>query len=134
MEVPNYLIAASINCIVAQRLAKKICEHCKSKDKSFTEKIKNHCNSFRERVIGESFVGVGCDECNGTGIQGRQAIYEVLTVNSEIKEIIINDGSKKEICEVAGKYGFKSIAEEGMGLLKEGLITIDEYCKVLLLN
>ena len=50
------------------------------------------------------------------------------------KEIIINDGSKKEICDVAGKYGFKSIAEEGMGLLKKGLITIDEYCKVLLLN
>ena len=134
MEVPNYLIAASLNCIVAQRLAKKICEHCKSEDKSFTEKIKNLCNAFNERGIVGSFVGVGCDNCNGTGIQGRQAIYEVLTLNSEIKEIIINDGSKLEICEVAESYGFKSIAEEGMGLLKDGLITIDEYCKVLLLN
>ncbi|MBT6324653.1 MAG: type II/IV secretion system protein, partial [Bdellovibrionales bacterium] len=134
MEVPNYLIAASVNCIVAQRLAKKICQQCKVIDKTFSDKIKNHLIYFEQNGINKSYLGHGCNGCNGTGIQGRQAIYEVLNVNSEIKETIINDGSKKQIIEVAKKSGFISISEAGISLVREGIITVDEYCKVLLLN
>jgi len=114
MGVEPFLINASVICIIAQRLARKICPHCK-------EKIPSQ----------PYFRGKGCESCLKTGYSGRVLISEILYTTPKIKEVIVAERLDEHgIKELARSQGMKTLREEGEVLAKEGITTIEELYRV----
>ncbi len=134
MEIPPYLIGASIIGVVAQRLVRKVCKSC-----SESRKINNHENHLafslgveKARFINKS--NKGCPVCNGSGYKGRIGIYEVMKVNDLIRDLIMKQSNADEIRESAFKKNGRSLLTYGMNLVKKELTTIEEVERVCLLN
>ena len=134
MEIPPYLIGASIIGVVAQRLVRKVCKSC-----SESRKINNHENHLafslgveKARFINKS--NKGCPVCNGSGYKGRIGIYEVMKVNDLIRDLIMKQSNADQIRESAFKKNGRSLLTYGMNLVKKELTTIEEVERVCLLN
>ena len=133
---PSYLLTSSLSLVVAQRLARKICEHCKEED---TENTKEHLLAlgFTEAELQSNkiYKGKGCNHCQETGVKGRRAIHEVLVVTNNLKEAILKDATDLEIKQIAQeKDGFKTMQDRGRQLILEGIITVEEYQRVLVVE
>lgn len=129
MGVPAFNLATSINLIVAQRLARRLCD-CKVKldvpKNALMEK------GFTEQDVDEGleiFGPKGCDKCSG-GYKGRVGIYEVMKIVPEISKIIMEDGNSLEIAEVSEREGFNNIFQSAMVKVKNGLTSLDEVDRV----
>ena len=114
MGVEPYLITATLEAIIAQRLVRRICERCR-KDFSPTEDMLMELNLRPADVRGKRFAyGPGCDICNNTGYKGRMAIFEMLVMDDDIREIIIGQGSTQAIREAAMRKGMRSLRDSGL--------------------
>lgn len=140
MGIEPFLIASTVNIIVTQRLARRLCPHCK---KQYTVKSnKEHKELLQLRGdlqkhikdTDKLYSAVGCKECNNTGYTGRIGIYEVLEMNKEIRDAIITNPNSDDILGIARKSGFRSMIEDGIEKLKEGTIDIKELIKVIALK
>ena len=134
MEIPPYLIGASIIGVVAQRLVRKVCKSCTD-----LKKINRRDNqlAFRLGVEKARFLNKSnkiCPVCNGTGYKGRVGIYEVMKVNDLIRDLIMKQSNADQIREHAFKKNGRSLIEYGMDLVKNELTTIEEVERVCLLN
>jgi len=126
--VDPYLIAASLNGVLAQRLVRRICEHCKE-PYEVPENMKKHL----ERVGGsEASVmhGVGCEECRGSGYSGRLGIYELLIVDDDLKAEINKDASVDNMRRAFARSGSNSLFDDGMVKVSQGLTTVEEVLRV----
>ena len=134
MEIPPYLIGASIIGVVAQRLVRKVCTSCSELKK--INPNKNHlAASFgvkEARIISNK--NKNCPICNGTGYKGRVGIYEVMKVNEVIRELIMKQANADQIREQAFEKSGRSLLMYGMNLVKNGMTTIEEVERVCLLN
>ncbi len=142
MGVEPFLIASSVNVSIAQRLVKKICEHCResyflsdedveniSNDKNFTEMIK--VISGKEDITKIRFFrGRGCDLCENTGYEGRTSIFEILEVTEELRKMIINKSSSDSIRKKAIEEGMTPMIYDGISKALLGITTIDEIKRV----
>ena len=125
--VEPYLVSASLVAVLAQRLVRKICTHCKE----ILEPAQNIRKAV-ERAVGEVetfYHGVGCPKCRNTGFSGRIGIYELLVLNEEIQEKITTAPSIHELREVASKT-MASLRQDGMGKVKAGITTVEEVFRV----
>jgi type IV pilus assembly protein PilB len=130
MGVPAFNLATSINLIVAQRLARRLCD-CKVKldipKAALMEK------GFSEEEVDEGFVVFGpggCGKCGGSGYKGRVGIYEVVKITPEISKIIMEDGNSLEIAEVCQKQGFNNIFQSALVKVKNGLTSLEEVDRI----
>ncbi len=130
MGVPAFNLATSINLIVAQRLARRLCD-CKEKmdvpKNALLEK------GFSEEHIDEGFDVFGpkgCDRCGGSGYKGRVGIYEVVKITPEIQKIIMEDGNSIEIAEACQKEGYNNIFQSALKKVRDGLTSIAEVDRV----
>ena len=130
MGVEPFLVASSVNLIVAQRLARRICSNCVEEVKVTPDILINL--GFDEAEAKHMTVkqGKGCPKCAETGYKGRVALYEVMTMKDEIKELILNGGSTADIKREAEKVGMKSLRGSGLIRIKEGVTTIEEVLRV----
>lgn len=140
MGIEPFLIASTVNIIVTQRLARRLCDNCKkeytvSKDKEHKEllELREDIQKFI-KPSDKLYRSEGCSECNNTGYTGRIGIYEVLDMNKEIRDTIISNPNSDDILEVAKKSGFRSMMEDGIDKLKDGIIDIKELIKVIALK
>jgi type IV pilus assembly protein PilB len=126
--VESYLISASLNAILAQRLVRKICPNCKEpcKTPGNLKKYVAQAEIEPERL----FHGKGCDECRNSGYFGRTGIYELLVVNDYFKEIINKDCSASYIKAAFEKTGAVSLYKDGMEKVRKGITTLDEVLRV----
>ncbi len=134
MEVPPYLIGASIIGVVAQRLVRKVCKSC-SELRNLNAKENQLALSHgvnKARFLNQN--NKGCTLCNGTGYKGRVGIYEVMKVTEVIRELIMNQSNADEIREHAFDKTGRSLLSYGMNLVKSELTTIEEVERVCLLN
>ncbi len=134
MEIPPYLIGASIIGVVAQRLVRKVCKSC-SDLKKINGKDYSLALSFgvqKARFINKN--NKSCSVCNGTGYKGRVGIYEVMKVNEGIRELIMNQSNADEIRERAFDKVGRSLLSYGMNLVKNELTTIEEVERACLLS
>ncbi|HIJ59099.1 MAG TPA: type IV-A pilus assembly ATPase PilB [Nitrospirae bacterium] len=130
MGIEPVLISTSVILILAQRLARRICPTCKTEDNvSENVLIKLGCSPERARTI-KCYIGKGCPECNNTGYKGRLAIHEIMTVNDEIKELILQGASAAEIKKLAIKSGMSTLRQTGINKIEQGLTTIEEVLRV----
>lgn len=127
MGIEPFLVAASLNVVVAQRLCRRICKDCKEIDTATTQEVLVSCgispNSAAKLTV---YKGKGCATCNGTGYKGRVAIYEVLEMTPSIKEILLRGGSADEIKRQAIKEGMKTLRMTALTKVAQGLTTLDE--------
>ncbi|KAA8733703.1 type IV-A pilus assembly ATPase PilB [Acinetobacter qingfengensis] len=131
MGVPSFNIATSVNLVIAQRLARRLCMHCKRPieiprpsllEMGFTENDLNH----PEFMIYEA---VGCSECR-EGYKGRVGIYEVMKVNAEISKIIMEDGNALELAHAAQRAGFNNLRRSGLLKVMQGVTSLQEINRV----
>ena len=133
MGVEPFLLSSTIEAIVAQRLTRKICENCRySKDvdlkeiKKYVKDTKGHFKSGKNRL----YFGKGCPVCNHTGYSGRTAIFEIIRMTPNLKEALHKKLTTSEIWEVARKDGAKSMFEDGLDKVKNGITTLEELSRV----
>jgi len=134
MEIPPYLIGASIIGVVAQRLVRKVCKSCTDFKKI---NIKDNQLAASYGVEKARFINnktKSCSSCNGTGYKGRIGIYEVMKVNETIRELIMNQSNADDIRERAFDKSGRSLLSYGMNLVKNELTTIEEVERVCLLS
>ncbi|HCG77310.1 MAG: type II secretion system protein GspE [bacterium (Candidatus Ratteibacteria) CG_4_10_14_3_um_filter_41_18] len=129
MGIEPFLVASSLLCIVAQRLVRRICEHCKNSYTATKEELASLGLSIAEDKM-KFYKGKGCPECDGTGYKGRLGIHEVLTMNEELKNLIAKRASNKQITEEAIKSGMKTIYEDGLAKISSGITTPQEVLRV----
>ena len=134
MGVAPYLITSSLTLIVAQRLARKICEHCKVEDDSVTEgQLMSVGFTPEEASRTILYHGTGCQKCNNTGYKGRKGIYEVLKVTDNIKEGVLNGLTTPELLQIAKERdNFSTMQEVGRGFLLQGSVSMKEYQRILM--
>lgn len=127
MGVPPYLVSASVNAIIAQRLVKRLCPYCKRK----------HAVTDSEKVllgddgITESFEPVGCPECNHTGYSGRIAIYEIVELDHRIRKMISTNAPVEDIKRVAAENGAEFLADNLRELVRRGVTSMDEFNRII---
>lgn len=131
MGVPSFNIATSVSLIIAQRLARRLCSHCKEQidvpketllEEGFTEE-----QAKGARIFGPK----GCDRCS-KGYKGRVGIYEVVKITPALQQIIMEEGNSLEIAEVAQKEGFNNLRQSGLLKALEGITSLEEVNRVTL--
>ncbi len=130
MGVEPYNFVSALNCIMAQRLVRVICENCKRPKKFTTEELKEaglDPASWSTIVLSE---GAGCLECSGTGFHGRTAICELLDLTDRIREMIVDRRPTSEIKRIAIEEGMITLRESGLAKIRAGLTTVREINKV----
>ncbi len=124
-----FLITATMEAIVAQRLCRRICNHCKE-EYAPTEEQLMELQLRPEDVRGRIFYfGKGCDYCNGTGYRGRVGIFEIMVLDDEIRELIMQGASTGVLNEAAIKRGMRTLRESGLLALYDGITSIEEVVK-----
>ncbi|OWF65888.1 hypothetical protein B6A14_09020 [Polynucleobacter hirudinilacicola] len=135
MGIPGYLIGAALTLVVAQRLARKICPHCKHEHAGNHEALLLDLGfSPAEAKTTKPYIGAGCDKCNNTGYKGRMGIYEVLHINDKLRAAIINNEPATTLREIALHDGFRPIQEIGRAMIQDGVLTIHEFQRNLIFN
>jgi type IV pilus assembly protein PilB len=128
MGVEPFLLASAIECIVAQRLARRLCSSCKQPAELSTEELAEVGLAEGE---GEIYEPVGCATCNSTGYSGRIGLYEVLVLNAEIRSLILSKASSGEIEQAAVKAGMHRLREDGLEKARQGITSLSEVLRVL---
>jgi len=129
MGIEPFLVASSVNLIAAQRLARVICESCKEPVQISPQMLLNLGIPPDEIQGFTCHKGTGCPSCNNTGYKGRLALYEVLPVREEIRELILQGASASEIKKEAIRLGMKTLRQAALTRLKEGITTVEEVLK-----
>jgi type IV pilus assembly protein PilB len=129
LGVEPFLICATLEAIVAQRLVRRICLNCKE-TMNPTEEMLLELNLTPEQTKGKKFCfGKGCEKCNGTGYRGRMAIYEIMLLTEKIKQLIANHASTEQIRHAAREQGMRSLRDSGLLTIFDGHSTIEEVVK-----
>ncbi len=128
MGVEPYLVASSLEAVLAQRLVRVLCPHCKQPDTSPTaQTLKAKTGIPASTTIYKS---VGCRECRNTGFFGRQAIFEWMDTDQEIRQLVLQSASTDQIRAAARRQGMTSLAEDGWRLVRQGITTVEEVLSV----
>jgi type IV pilus assembly protein PilB len=131
MGIEPFLVASSVNCIVAQRLARKVCVECKETDTEVTPEALIEAGMAEELARSTVTVtGRGCRECSDTGFKGRVAIYEVMALRDELKEFVLNGASALELKREAVRLGMKTLRQAALSKLSEGVTDFGEVFRV----
>jgi type II secretory ATPase GspE/PulE/Tfp pilus assembly ATPase PilB-like protein len=128
MGVEPYLVASSLEAVLAQRLVRVLCPHCKQPDHSPTaQTLKARLGLPADRTIYKS---VGCRECRNTGFHGRHAIFEWMDTDEEIRQLVLKSASTDQIRAAACRAGMRTLAEDGWRLVADGVTTVEEVLSV----
>jgi type IV pilus assembly protein PilB len=129
LGVESYLICATIEAIVAQRLVRRICTNCKEEIEP-TEEMLLELGLTPADVKGKKFCwGRGCERCNNTGYKGRMAIFEIMLMTDKIKELVMQHASTEAIRIAAREQGMRSLRESGLLAIYDGHTTIEEVVR-----
>jgi len=123
MGIESFLVADAVNLVMAQRLVRTICPNCKDEVKNLPDNIYDKLKLTRDVPI---YAGRGCEKCDRSGYKGRTAIFEILAMSRDIKQLIVKDASDIEIRDAAVKNGLVTLREAAIKKLVEGKTTVEE--------
>ena len=128
MGVEPYLVASSLEAVLAQRLVRVLCRHCRQPDTTpSTQSFQAQVGIPAGTVVYRS---VGCRECRQTGFHGRHAIFEWMNADEAIHQLVLQHASTDQIRAAARRAGMKTLAEDGWRLVSQGITTFDEVLSV----
>jgi len=127
MGIESFLIASAVDCVVAQRLARRLCTHCKSRAIVPPGALVDA--GLRGTEL-EAYEPVGCGRCNGSGYRGRIGIFSVMGMSERIKEMTVSQASEADIAAAAREEGMLTLREEGVAKVKAGLTSLEEVLRV----
>jgi type IV pilus assembly protein PilB len=131
MGVEPFLITASVNLVLAQRLARKICADCKQPMPPMEKQALTELGFSQEQVAKAKLMkGVGCRTCNGTGYKGRIALYEVMRFTDNLKEMVLQGSSTAELKAAAIRNGMSTLRQSGIQKVLDGMTTTEEIMRV----
>ncbi|MCK6555988.1 type IV-A pilus assembly ATPase PilB [Candidatus Binatia bacterium] len=130
MGVEPFLVASSVNLILAQRLVRVICAGCRTPVELPPQALIDIGAARAEIPQFTCFQGAGCPQCGGTGYRGRIAIYEVMPISEEVRDLVLNGASAQEIKRCAMGLGMRTLRQSSIQKLKEGVTTINEVVRV----
>ncbi|MHB8690870.1 MAG: GspE/PulE family protein [Solirubrobacteraceae bacterium] len=128
MGIEPFLVASAIECVVAQRLARTLCSHCKRRTIIAAAVLRDH--GFAAQFDIEAYEPVGCSRCGGMGYRGRTGLYEVMTVNEEIRSLTLQRSSSDQIGHAAVRDGMRRLREDGLEKVKSGITSMAEVARV----
>ncbi|MFB3139054.1 MAG: GspE/PulE family protein [Phycisphaerales bacterium] len=134
LGVEGFLLTATIEAIVAQRLVRRICLSCKEEYVPTDEQLMEMLLRRSEVQQRTFFRGRGCEACSHTGYKGRMAIFEIMSLDDPLRELIMTEGSTNAIRDQARKRGMRSLRESGLLAIYEGQTTIDEVVRETILE
>ena len=132
MEVEPYLVASALDCVVAQRLARRLCDQCKESYRPSKAELEEA--GFAESVRGqieELFRPAGCTRCGRTGFRGRMGLYETMPITEEIERLTAEAKSSDDIRRLAIEQGMVTLREDGLEKARLGLTSVDEIFRVV---
>ncbi|MCZ6815455.1 MAG: GspE/PulE family protein, partial [Planctomycetota bacterium] len=131
MGIKPFLIASSIQAIMAQRLVRMLCNECKERDENPDPAMLKLVGMNEEQIAqGEVSKPVGCSHCNNTGYRGRKGIFELLLMNTEIRELAFNRAPTSEIRKAAKATGMRSLLGDGHRKILRGLTSVEEIARI----
>lgn len=129
MGVPVFLITATVEAILAQRLVRRVCTQCRE-ETEVTDELLFQLDMSREELGDKKFYrGRGCDACNNTGYKGRVGLFELMIMNNELRDMVMRNASVDDMRACAQKYGMVTLRDSGMAFAYEGTTTIDEVVR-----
>ena len=128
MGIEPFLVASAIDCVVAQRLARKLCQFCKERQIISSDVLR--ANGIRSQFDMEAYNAQGCTRCGFSGYKGRIGLYEVLTVTEEVRKLTLARAPSSEIAEVAVRQGMRLLRDDGLEKVRLGMTSIAEVTRV----
>ena len=129
MGVEDYLVSSTVNGIVAQRLVRTLCPHCKQPHKDADAIIKALALEHA-RADPELYQSIGCEECDGTGYKGRTGLVELLTITDRMRQAILGSSDASRLRSIAREEGVLSLREDGLHKAMQGVTTVEEVDRV----
>jgi type IV pilus assembly protein PilB len=132
MGIEPFLVASSIDCILAQRLARRLCTKCKESYTPTAEELEAAKFPFDpEEDLPKLYRAKGCSACGNTGYRGRLAVHEIMTVTEEIERLVAENASAEEMGKVARQQGMLTLRQDGLEKAREGSTSIEEVLRVI---
>jgi type IV pilus assembly protein PilB len=128
MGIEPFLVASALDAIVAQRLARTLCTHCKRRTIIPVEVMRDH--GFHAQFDIEAYEPVGCNRCNAMGYKGRIGLYEVMVMSDEIRSLALERAPADKIAAVSVREGMRRLREDGLEKVKSGLTSMAEIARV----
>jgi type IV pilus assembly protein PilB len=126
MGIEPYLVASAVNCVIAQRLARRLCTSCRK-----PTTVPGVDVGLSNELSVEVYEAAGCGRCRHTGYSGRLALFEVMVLTDELRSLIVKHASAHEIAELAIAQGMRTLQEDAHAKVREGATTLAEIGRVL---
>ena len=130
MGIEPFLVASSVEAVMAQRLVRTICPHCKTEQKVERDYLRKIGFPEEEIETAKFWRGAGCEECRQLGYQGRMGIYELLILNEALRPLILNRAPASTIAQKAMEEGMRTLRTDGWNKVRAGQTTIEEVLRV----
>ncbi len=129
MDIEPFLVASALDCVLAQRLVRTLCSHCKKRTIISAEVLRQ--NGYKALVDLEAYEPGGCRRCSGSGYRGRAGIYEVMSVTPEIRRLALERRAAEDLRDVAVQQGMRQLRDDGLEKVRQGRTSIAELSRVL---
>jgi type II secretory ATPase GspE/PulE/Tfp pilus assembly ATPase PilB-like protein len=128
LDIAAYLVASTVDAVLAQRLVRVICPKCKQETTPDARAARVF--DIEAQKLQRVWKGAGCDYCRGTGYRGRTGIYELLVMNNELRLETQHRRGSEELREIAIRNGMRTLQDDGLRLVRAGVTTLDEVARV----
>jgi len=129
MGIEPFLVASALDCVLAQRLVRTLCSHCKKRTIITAEVLRQ--NGYKALVDLEAYEPGGCRRCGGSGYRGRAGIYEVMTVTAEVRRMALERRAAEDLTDLAVSQGMRRLRDDGLEKVRQGRTSIAELSRVL---
>ena len=134
MGIPTFMITATVEAILAQRLVRRICVGCKEPTE-ISDAILAELDWERSKIEGIEYMrGAGCDMCNNTGYKGRVGLFELMMMNDDLRDMIMSNCSTDELREKARSFGMETLRDAGLRMAETGVTTLEEVVRETVLD
>ncbi|WP_344201098.1 GspE/PulE family protein, partial [Pseudolysinimonas kribbensis] len=132
MDIEPFLVGSALDCVVAQRLARRLCDRCKQAyQHPLEELVALRLMAGHETVVPTLYKPIGCTSCSNTGYRGRIALHEVMPVSEDIERLAVARASSAEIGRAAVAQGMSTLRDDGWAKAQLGLTSIEEILRVV---
>lgn len=131
MGLKPFLVASSIQAVLAQRLVRMLCEHCKQPDPEPSRRLMSLCGLTKDDIADHTlYKAVGCNRCSNTGYRGRKGVYELMLMNSELRDLCFNRASVSKLRAAAYASGMRDLLGDGKLKILQGTTTLEEISRI----